>query len=192
MIVGVLLAGGKSERMGEDKGSLVLGTGETMGARALCVLRAVCDEVVCAGHGRGVPADVVRIDDSGNGPLVALAGTLAHVARSHPACAFVVLPVDMPGVDEDLLRRLLAVAEGAVAACFTIEARVEPLPVVLAAAARAALVDAAARGERRLGEAVRALAPATVALSLAQAWQLSNLNTRAEFDAVSGHLPRPR
>ena len=199
-VIGVLLAGGKSARMGEDKAALVLPgaiDGETLGARAVRVLRAVCDDVVCAGHGRGVPEDVVRIPDAGGGPLVALVGALAHALAADAladAAWFVVLPVDMPGVDAALLARLLALraasdgashgaSHGARAVCFAVEGVLEPLPLVLAAEALAPLASGVARGERRLGDAVRALAPATIALAGEEADLLQNLNTPADLHA---------
>lgn len=187
-IVGVLLAGGRSARMGEDKGALVLADaagGETLGARAARVLAAVCDDVVCAGHGRGVPEGIARVADVGQGPLVALAGALERSARVHRSCCFVVLPVDMPGVDVRHLARLLesclAAPPPTCAACFAAEGRIEPLPLALGADAVPRVIAMVAAGQRRLAEAVRGLDPTTIALSVGEQAMLHNLNTREDL-----------
>ena len=182
MLIGVLLAGGKSARMGKDKAALVL-DGETLGARAVRVLRAVCDDVVCAGHGRGVPEDVVRIADPGDGPLVALAGALALLKAAHASCSFVVLPVDMPGIQSAHLAKLIEAARHAQGACFGIHGHIEPLPLVFAAAALPHLAERVAQGEKRLSAGVRALSPAIVALTDAEQALMRNLNTPTDLRA---------
>jgi molybdopterin-guanine dinucleotide biosynthesis protein A len=203
MIAGILLAGGKSARMGRDKAALVArgaatGTQTTLGAHAVATLRAVCWRVVCVGHGRGVPDDVPRIDDPGDGPLVALTHAIDSALIGAEASMFVVLPVDMPSVDAPLLQRLLnaRAKRDARAACLALddigvpgasddERRAEPLPLVLSKAGAVALRDAVAHGERRFGDAVRALAPALVRV----AKMPENLNEPADFDAWSKGRP---
>lgn len=153
-VVGVLLAGGASVRMGRDKGAIVV-DGETFGARAVRALRAACERVVCVGHGRGVPddVDIERIHDPMDGPLVALATALETIA----ADVYVVMPVDMPDIDGALLQALAHNATAVVAID-------EPMPVALRRTDAQAIVTAVQRGERRFGDAIRALSPAVVAL----------------------------
>ncbi len=98
-IAGVLLTGGRSSRMGADKATLVVG-GETLGARAARVLRAVCDPVIEVGAGTtGLRS--VREEPRGEGPLVAF---LAGVDAIGPADGFVLLACDLPSIDEATLR----------------------------------------------------------------------------------------
>jgi len=68
-VVGALLAGGESRRMGQDKSALLL-EGKTLAERALATLAAVSDRQVILGHGRGCPPDVARLPDAvpGQGP----------------------------------------------------------------------------------------------------------------------------
>ncbi len=195
MIVGILLAGGQSARMGRDKAALSLPPGArdearaTLGAHAVTTLRAVCWRVVCVGHGRGVPDDVPRIGDPGDGPLVALAHACESALVGTEATVFVALPVDMPDVDAALLQRLLAARSkrDARAACLalddigstTVEGRAEPLPLVISKEGARALRDAVEAGERRFGDAVRALSPALVRVAKLP----ENLNEPADFDA---------
>ena len=101
---GILLTGGRSRRLGVDKAALVLG-GESLAVRAGRRLTAVCAPVLEAGDGRsGLPA--VRERPPGSGPLAALAAAGAALrARGHDGAALV-LAVDLPMVDESLLRWL--------------------------------------------------------------------------------------
>jgi molybdopterin-guanine dinucleotide biosynthesis protein A len=101
---GILLTGGRSRRLGVDKASLVVG-GESLAVRSGRRLAAVCTPAIEAGDGlSGLPS--VRERPSGAGPLAALAAAGAMLRdRGHDGPALV-LAVDLPGVDEPLLRWL--------------------------------------------------------------------------------------
>ena len=108
-ITGIVLAGGRSSRMGQDKASLVL-DGETLLQRTVRVLAAVVDEIVVVrAPGASLPAvsapcPIVEIEDpvEGQGPLVGIAAGLA-VARAPVA---IIVGVDMPFLQPPLLRLL--------------------------------------------------------------------------------------
>jgi molybdopterin-guanine dinucleotide biosynthesis protein A len=104
VIAGLLLTGGASRRMGEDK-ALIEVDGRRLVDRAAALLSAVADPVVEVGPGwSGLPA--VREDPPGSGPLAALgAGAAALRAAGHDG-PVLVLAVDMPRVGVDLLRFL--------------------------------------------------------------------------------------
>jgi molybdopterin-guanine dinucleotide biosynthesis protein A len=101
---GIVLTGGRSRRLGVDKATLVL-DGETLARRAARRLGAVCAPVVEAGDGvSGLPA--VREAPPGAGPLAALAAAGEWLReRGHHGPALL-LAVDLPRVDETLLRWL--------------------------------------------------------------------------------------
>lgn len=175
-VVGALLAGGESRRMGQDKSALVVG-GSTLAEHALATLRAVSDRQVILGHGRGCPPDVPRLPDAvpGQGPSEGLRALLA----SGLGDSYLVLPVDMPGVTPEHLRRLAhALIIGHVAACFSVAGTLEPLPCALVAGAT--LVP----GEQRLGALLAALQPAVVSLADDDARQLSNVNSPEDLAAI--------
>jgi molybdopterin-guanine dinucleotide biosynthesis protein A len=101
---GILLTGGRSRRLGVDKATLVV-DGETLAARAARRLGSVCSPVVEAGDGlTGLPA--TRESPTGAGPLAALAAAGRYLRdRGHHGSA-ILLAVDLPLVDEVLLRWL--------------------------------------------------------------------------------------
>lgn len=101
---GILLTGGRSRRMGVDKATLLL-DGETLAERGGRRLTAVCAPVLEMGDGwSGLP--FLRESPPGSGPLAALAAAgVALRDRGHHGPALL-LAVDLPSVDEALLRWL--------------------------------------------------------------------------------------
>lgn len=147
---GVVLAGGRSVRMGRDKALLPHPeTGQPLVLRQLDLLRAAgCAEVLLSVRDDQdyalVPPDVARVRDSGeHGPLAALAAVLAFAA--HPLV--LVLAVDLPCMDAARLRALLALA-GAERGVFPAgpDGRPEPLCAVYPKNHHAAVAAALASG----------------------------------------------
>jgi molybdenum cofactor guanylyltransferase len=104
--IGVVLAGGRSRRMGGSKATADLG-GRPLIAWPLETLRAVLDEVVVvAKHSTALPPLDVPIWVEPDEPRHPLAGVV-HALRMASARRVVVLACDMPLVPEDLLRTLL-------------------------------------------------------------------------------------
>ena len=106
--MGFVLAGGKSSRMGADKAFLDFG-GETLLARALSVLGAVCDRVAIVGEPARFQEYGVVVADvfSGCGPLAGIHAALANSTAE----LNLMLAVDMPFVSCELLAFLFATAE---------------------------------------------------------------------------------
>ena len=107
----VLLAGGKSTRMGRDKALLPLPDGRLLWQRQLAVLEALePTELFISGPARdGCAPAVTRLEDErpGLGPLSGIAAALAALQTSH----LVVLAIDMPLMTATFLRRLLDTCE---------------------------------------------------------------------------------
>ena len=149
----LLLAGGKSRRMGGgDKNLITLGDRSVL---AHVIDRAVPDGVPAvvnangdpdrfAGFGLPVIADVV---DGFAGPLAGVLTGLEHAATAHPEVTHVIsLATDAPFLPPDLGARLTAaVTGGAEMAQARSNGRRHPVfaiwPVSMAAALRAALVE---------------------------------------------------
>lgn len=104
--LGLVLAGGRSRRMGADKASLRFGD-ETLLTRAVTRLRALPLEVIVlgpAGLAELVPeARVIPDAEPGAGPLAALATAFAL----YPGRALVVVGCDMPFLNPQFVRELL-------------------------------------------------------------------------------------
>ncbi|MCJ7644717.1 MAG: molybdenum cofactor guanylyltransferase [Candidatus Aminicenantes bacterium] len=107
----IILAGGKGRRMKADKASLPI-PGGTLIRRVLLQVEGMFDEVlVSVSRGQAVDAPGCRtIEDTapGQGPL---AGILAGLkAAKNQVC--VVLACDIPDIDIDFLKQLIAKAQG--------------------------------------------------------------------------------
>jgi len=159
-LTGILLAGGTSSRFGSPK-ELAEYEGETLRDRAWRLLGEVCDERLAVGRPGGLA-------DPGTGPVAAIAVGLR--AATHERA--VVIPVDMPLLTPDALRRLAAACRDAAIA------QRGPLPC---AVARRAL-PAFETGERRLRTVLDGLDTARVELEDAL---LANVNTPADLDTLA-------
>ncbi len=98
-IVGVVLAGGQSSRMGQDKAMLPF-KGETLLHHQVQLLRRICSHVVVSGEYPGfdcVPDCVPKY-----GPI----SGIYSVAKQIPSAALLVVPVDMPQLTVEHLNRL--------------------------------------------------------------------------------------
>lgn len=154
----MVLAGGRSRRMGRDKASLVV-AGESLAARAVRVLSEVCAEVVVADGGRDlVPGRLAVEDGPGRGPAAGILGA----AAVRPDRPLLVLACDVPSVPAALLARLAermatAGGDGSAPAPDAVVPRtaggLEPLVAAYGPRALAALAEQVAAGEH----AVRAL-----------------------------------
>jgi molybdenum cofactor guanylyltransferase len=105
-IYGVILAGGRSSRMGTDKAGL-LWNGRTLLDRLYCVMRDIAGEnaVIVSGNRPGYPH--VIDENPGLGPIEGLRSVLKSLTSTDDDISLLVCPVDMPFVDEDLFLKLL-------------------------------------------------------------------------------------
>lgn len=190
--LGLLLAGGRGARLGGDgpKALAVLG-GRTLLDRAREILAAVADDVrVVAPAALALPGTAdARIEDAGDGPLVALVAAFAAVPFER-AC---VLGVDLPLVPSALYARLAAEA-GDGAAMASAGGREQPLVSVWTPAAAEALAARAAAGDRGLVRA--SLAAGVRAIDVAALGfapdVLANVNTPGDLAHVESRLAAAR
>lgn len=99
-VLGVVLAGGQSRRMGRDK-ALLEHHGRPLLRRQVDVLATLCGQVVVSGDYAGF--DCVPDQGGRCGPL----GGIHAVCRRFPGTAMLVIPVDMPLVAPKDLAELL-------------------------------------------------------------------------------------
>ncbi|WP_372632649.1 molybdenum cofactor guanylyltransferase [Gordonia jinghuaiqii] len=175
MLAGIVLAGGRSRRMGSDKAALDW-EGEPMLARVVRVVAQRCDPVfVVAGETsaafRGI--DDIRnraapgIDSSkvhwvtdeqeGAGPLGGLVAGLAAAAAAGAELAFV-CATDMPLIAPELIDELCLGLTGSTQAVIARDAqRDHPMAGVYRTDAGPVIAEVVAAGERRMLGAIDAL-----------------------------------
>ncbi len=101
-MTGVILAGGKSSRMGRDKRSIILPGGLSMGEKSKRILTlSLCKDVVVSGPG--------GIEDihPGKGPLAGIEASLHEVSGEFA----LFLPCDMPFVTPEQVSLLIQSSE---------------------------------------------------------------------------------
>lgn len=169
-VVGVVLAGGRSSRMGRDK-ALLPWRGDTLLAHMQqCLHLSGVSRVIVSGAYPQCDAVPDRFADLG--PL----GGLASVAAALPDTTLLVVPVDMPLISADALRYL---RESSAAACVCFQDQPLPLRLRLNAASRqvlAGLLDGPASG-RSLRALHAALNGECLALPVQWRTQLQDADT---------------
>lgn len=163
MILGAVLAGGRSTRFGSDKALAVL-DGQTLIARAVALLGRQCSAVVVVGREEAPAPCIPDWPAPGMGPLGGLAAALRH-ARDNGFTDVLCISVDAVGLDDRLLGRL-----------FPGPAYVESQPVIGLWPAHAAdAVEAILRGTGK--HSLRALVEATGARGVTLPRNPANINS---------------
>ena len=126
----VLLAGGRSTRMGRDKAGVIL-DGTPLWQRQLATLRAANPhELLISGRSDGPYAgaglEIAPDETPGLGPL----GGIATALRRMQCERLLVLAVDLPAMTADFLRDLLEGCEPAMGVVPRLDGKFEPLAAV--------------------------------------------------------------
>lgn len=153
-MTGLVLAGGRSRRMGVDKVLLQV-QGRRLIDISLDVLHDVCDRVLVAAGDRAVPGrDVETVNDAeGQGPLAGIVAGLR--ASATPLLA--VLAADMPLASAAVLERLATVWDGEPAVVPRAGGVMQPLHAVYAAGAAQSFGELLAAGEQSPARAIERL-----------------------------------
>ena len=206
----VVLAGGRSRRMGTDKAALSWGDGTLLEHVVGVLAGAVTGPLVTVGTAgaprtvTGFPGRVVAVtdDEPGRGPLQGLATGLRAAAAQGSTVAFV-CSVDLPLIHRAYVAAVLAALGDAEVALPVVHGHRQPL----AAAYRTTLGDRAAAlldaGARRPGDlfAASVVRELTAADLLAdpglraadpQLDALRDADTPQEYAALRRHAPGPR
>ena len=124
-ISGIILAGGKSVRMGEDKG-LITWQGKTFTERIMDVLKELTNDILIVSNnsayekfGKPVFKDLIK----DKGPLGGIYSGLYHSTTPHN----IVVSCDTPFINSVLLRSLIASAEGVDVCILSCRKKWEPL-----------------------------------------------------------------
>lgn len=188
-LLGLVLAGGRSERLGQDKATLQIG-GVSLLDRAVTLLVPAVPEVWVA----------VRPDQAGEAsrsrhrllldPVAGLgpAGGLLAAVRARPDAAWLVLACDMPGVTPAVLGGLLAYRQpdrGGVTYRSPGDRQPEPLCALYEPATLAALAEQAAAG-RPVSPRALLTACDVLLLEPPRAADFSSINTPADLARFTG------
>ena len=167
-VTGIVLCGGRSTRMGQDKASLRCGD-ETLLERAVRVVKEVADEVIVVarpvedrdtGGGNpfsrppkrvvrrwiGLPVVLVHDPIADLGPLAGIAAGLSASTTD----LNIVIACDMPLIRAAVLRRLLDLRGNADICLAVIDGRASPLCAVYRSSVAVAARQLLAAGERRV------------------------------------------
>lgn len=184
-VSGVILAGGKSRRMGRDKSQLTLG-GETLVARAVRLLSALSDDLVVVSGTQetyaGPNARLIEDRIPGGGALSGVhAGLLA--ARYDAA---VVVACDMPFLNLALLRHMALLLPGYDVVVPRWQGEVEPLHAIYSRNCVAAIDPVLRRGGGRIYDlyahlAVRYLEPEEVIRFDPEGLSFFNINSPEDW-----------
>jgi len=175
MILGVVLAGGKSTRFGSDKALAEL-DGHTLIARAVDALSGWCEYVVVAGRANAPAPTLPDWPTPDMGPLAGLAAAL-HLARDEGFEAVLSLGVDSAGLPENLPEWLGAETPAIAATYIASQPVIGLWPVSTVGAIEAILTGPGRHSMRALAEAVGARAVNLPALP-------ANINTAADLAAL--------
>ena len=184
-IHGVLLTGGQSSRMGQDKAGIKLGD-QTMAERIAAELGKVCCRITVLGPNpiRGA-TDHLPDEERYPGPLVAISRIQTD------ADAIFLASCDLPTFEAGLINSLSVDLGGCDAIIPILEGRQQPLCGLYRAQALEVARGLAQQGERRIMAWISALDAKFVDLTdTPRASMVRNANTQAELNKALGEEPR--
>jgi len=196
-VTGIMVAGGRASRMGgRDKAFAAVG-GEPIAVRTIRLFHDLFPQVLVATDRperfHGLAVDTVADRFPGAGPLAGIHAAL--LAARHPH-AFVAA-CDMPGLDADVIRFLLARIGDADAVVPRWDGDVEPLHAVYAARCLPAMEANLRAGRHAMRDFLGTIHVDYVSESELRAVRgaaasLTNVNTPEELAAVGGRFEEPR
>lgn len=170
MILGAVLAGGRSTRFGSDKALAEL-HGRTLLARAVEALEGLCDAVVVVGRETAPAPTLPDWPHADMGPLGGIAAALHH-AQDVGYDAVLTCSVDSVGLGDDVLAQL----SPAPSYC-------ESQPVIgLWPASASATLDALLESDQR--HSMRAFAESIGARAVQFSENPANINTPADLESA--------
>ncbi len=186
-ILGVIIAGGQSSRMGGREKAFIELTGATLLERVYSRIRFQVDDVVINANGdasRFAAFDLTVIGDQHAGlatPLAGLHAALAH-GQSHGFDAVLTVPSDSPFLPLDLVKRLEEAGRATGAAVATSMTRVHYLTGLWSSALAPVLDDCIRHGGmRRVQDFVHKVATAEVEWDVFPHDPFLNVNTAEDL-----------
>ena len=186
MLTGILLVGGKSSRMGEDKSELIYHNETPERVRMYEMLSELCGKTYLC-HRADQAFDQPGICDPGNGPLAAIAAAAETVQDS----ALLVIACDTPLLTKHDLQNLIDQRDSSLmATCYTsaIDQKTEPLCAIYEPAIFSALNSAVENGQYCPRHLLENHHTQIKCIPLTSAHALMNANSPAERIEVNAIL----
>ncbi|MCA1743615.1 MAG: molybdenum cofactor guanylyltransferase [Desulfonatronovibrio sp.] len=104
-ICGIVLAGGKSSRLGQDKTRIII-NGQTLLERMLSLTEKFCDKTFCVGRdaqNQGINFPWILDKIPGIGPM---GGILTALQKFNSPC--LILACDLPKINQEIIQRLIS------------------------------------------------------------------------------------
>ena len=179
-ITGIILAGGKSSRMGEDKGFLKL-NGKTFMSSIISALNPIVGEIIIVSNNSEYDVfNLKRVADSmeDSGPLAGLYSGLLHSETENN----IVLSCDVPLISSSVLKKLLEGAPSETEVIqFESEGKTMPLVAMYKKKCRHHFLKLLQTNERRLRFAIDQLDVKTITLDSELGKTVRNINTISEL-----------
>lgn len=179
-ITGIILVGGKSSRMGVDKGLLYY-KGEHFISTIINAVKPLVKEIILVGNNPAYDRfDLKRVEDimPDSGPLAAVYTGLTHSNTQHN----LILSCDVPLITPFLLEILLKEwTPGDEVVQFSTNGKKTPLVALYQKSIQDVLYEQIKAGERKLSTVVEMCKTKSLAVGKALASQLKNINTPDEF-----------
>lgn len=181
----VILAGGKSSRMGEDKGLLDM-HGHPFIYQLMLALKCITTQIriSVAKHNqenyKKYASHLVIDKSEEQGPLGGITSVLAHIQTDW----FYVISVDVPLVTSDILKMLWDVREGHDAVVFETDGKIHPLVGLYHKSTAETWKLALEEHRLKITDLVYQMKYKTVVANAEQTGQLQNINTPKDYKEV--------
>ena len=187
-LYGLLLVGGKSTRMGQDKAQLIYRDDQPEWIRLHGLLNEFCENSFLS-HPAGQDFGVDAIIDPAEGPLCAI-----HAAQqAHPNARWLVIACDLPLLESSTIAELIASASTqhqATSYQSRVDQRAEPLCAIYEPISADAISQAVKDGSRCPRKVLESIETKLIALNSPHA--LDNANSPADTLEVRSHLTHSR
>lgn len=183
-ITGIILAGGKSSRMGTDKGTLVLNKKTFIQHIIEAMEPLVNNIIIVSDNPNHSEFNIKRVEDSikNAGPLAGIYSGLQHSKTDYN----LVVSCDVPLITSKVLQELIKnYEEGFNVIQLESHLKSMPLTAIYKKTCLQLIKDLLDKGERRVRFAVSQLKTKTIKLDDEASSGLKNINTKEEFDAIT-------
>ena len=180
----VLLAGGKSTRMGSDKGKLVYNQ-TSFSDQLITIAKELTSKVLISvgKHNADSYSDLIAIEDthSEKGPIGGVVSVIPHIQTNW----FFIVSVDTPLISKTLLHELWRNKEGYEAVVYNVSGRIHPLVGLYNTSTRNGWVNAFKLEKLKVTELVRSFNLKMIEASPDVVPLLKNINTPEEYKELS-------